>query len=126
MRNPSKYLQKKCGTKEFWRFEIEFRHFEIEFPHFQNEFPHFQKGVTVFSNQIWNFEENFIARLLYLEISLHLQVQKIRYHPVLIRFQNEQFLDLRKNAGKSSLKEKKRVSGAKKRVSGFSAKTSFT
>ena len=47
--NPSKYLQGKCGTKqfrrfenEFRRFENEFRRFEIEFWGFENEFPHFQ------------------------------------------------------------------------------------
>ena len=38
VRNPSKYLQRKCGTKQFRRFEIEFWGFENEFPHFQMQF----------------------------------------------------------------------------------------
>ena len=38
VRNPSHSLQRKCGTRQFWRFENEFQHFENEFQHFENEF----------------------------------------------------------------------------------------
>ena len=34
VRNPSKSLQRKCGTRQFWRFENEFQHFENEFHYF--------------------------------------------------------------------------------------------
>ena len=41
VRNPSKSLQRKCGTRQFWRFENEFQHFENEFQHFENKFHYF-------------------------------------------------------------------------------------
>ena len=31
VRNPSQSLQRKCGTRQFWRFENEFQHFEIKY-----------------------------------------------------------------------------------------------
>ena len=38
VRNPSHSLQRKCGTRQFWRFENELQHFENEFQLFENEF----------------------------------------------------------------------------------------
>ena len=34
VRNPSQSLQRKCGTRQFWRFENEFQLFENEFHYF--------------------------------------------------------------------------------------------
>ena len=50
VRNPSKYLQRKCGTKEFRRFEKEFRGFEKEFCDFEKEFQEFEKEFHQFSS----------------------------------------------------------------------------
>ena len=59
VRNPSKDLQRKCGTNEFLRFENEFLHFksefwcfEIEFGDFQKEFWEFQKDSTFFKYKV--------------------------------------------------------------------------
>ena len=51
VRNPSKYLQRKCGTSEFRRFEIEFWHFEIKVRDFEKEFGHFQIKFLPFLGQ---------------------------------------------------------------------------
>ena len=41
VRNPSHSLQRKCGTRHFWRFENEFQHFKNEFQLFENQFHYF-------------------------------------------------------------------------------------
>ena len=59
VRNPSKYLQIKCGTKEFRRFENEFQPFENQFWPFWNRVLAFGKRVSPISNQILAFSQAF-------------------------------------------------------------------
>ena len=118
VRNPSKYLQIKCGTKEFRRFEKEFQHFDIEFCRFENELHQFQ--IKFQHSQMLLYE--FLTLLHSPLLGCFCCILKLG-----VQFQNDQFLDLRKNAGNSSFRRKKNeFQGEKNRVSGFSAKSSFT
>ena len=63
MRNPSKDLQRKCGTNEFLSFENEFLHFKNEFWCFEIEFGDFQKEIWDFENDSTTFKYKVQAGL---------------------------------------------------------------
>ena len=70
MRNPSKDLQRKCGTKEFLRFENEFLHFKNEFSCFEIEFGDFEKelGYKGLNNPILTILSHILTQVLYSNI----------------------------------------------------------
>ena len=58
VRNPSQSLQRKCGTRQFWRFENEFQHFENEFQLIFGRI----SSIMLKSCKILPFSKNFVNK----------------------------------------------------------------
>ena len=108
VRNPSKYLQRKCGTKEFRCFEKEFCDFEKEFQEFEKEFHQFSSFFEFCSfSQYQN-----LLKLRYNCLFEGLQtvgnkVQKIRFHTVLCLISKRPIFGLAQKCRKIELQDKK-------------------
>ena len=65
MRHPSKSLQRKCGTRQFRRFENEFQHFENELLFLSTNFFIFSKDnldLCLKTVDFCSFSKNFVDR----------------------------------------------------------------
>ena len=118
VRNPSKSLQRKCGTRQFLRFENEFQHFENEFQLLENEFLSCKKKFGRYSLEIVVFALfwQFVNKNWHLEghpskIYAKIQFFWTKFKFYLVWLEIEFCGEERVSSGKTSFKWKNRVLG---------------